>query len=182
MIPCGEGKNKFPVSVGGAVVRPGFAGVFSRERSPASRCPGDVRGRTTCRAAAPSGTFSSLHFSITQTKNQTLSGPIPRPGRQTAVLPRGGAADRVRRNSPSPLGYTGRGGMRYAELFPAAGGLRRAVLRQSPGVCPGPFPPGQLGAAAVPPAPIESGGAPGSGRAAVCQPQDSQISPPSAFR
>ena len=28
MIPCGEGKSKFFVSVGGAVVRPNFAGVF----------------------------------------------------------------------------------------------------------------------------------------------------------
>ena len=28
MIPCGEGKSKFFVSVGGAVVKPDFAGVF----------------------------------------------------------------------------------------------------------------------------------------------------------
>ena len=28
MIPREEGKSKFPVSVGGAVVKPGFAGVF----------------------------------------------------------------------------------------------------------------------------------------------------------
>ena len=28
MIPCGEEKSKFFVSVGGAVVKPGFAGVF----------------------------------------------------------------------------------------------------------------------------------------------------------
>ena len=31
MIPCGEGKSKFFVSVGGAVVKPDFAGVFQAE-------------------------------------------------------------------------------------------------------------------------------------------------------
>ena len=50
MIPCGEGKSKFFVSVGGAVVKPDFAGVFQpgnlrrkllSQRFPGSRSQGN---------------------------------------------------------------------------------------------------------------------------------------------
>ena len=43
MIPCGERKSKFFVSVGGAVVKPDFAGIFNRGISAASYCPKDFR-------------------------------------------------------------------------------------------------------------------------------------------
>ena len=43
MIPCEERKSKFFVSVGGAVVKPDFAGIFNRGISAASYCPKDFR-------------------------------------------------------------------------------------------------------------------------------------------
>ena len=43
MIPCREGKSKFFVSVGSAVVRPNFSVFFNRRIFAASYCPKDFR-------------------------------------------------------------------------------------------------------------------------------------------
>ena len=43
MIPCEEGKSKFFVSVGSAVVKPDFRKFFNRGISTASYCPKDFR-------------------------------------------------------------------------------------------------------------------------------------------
>lgn len=77
--------------------------------------------------------------------------PGPLPDTETGIASQSAPFD-LFRASPA---YTGRGGRCYAELFPAAGGLCRPVLRQSPGFPPGAGRPGQPGAAAAPAAQVK---------------------------
>ena len=73
MIPCGEGKSKFFVSVGGAVVKPKIAGVFQAgnfrrrllsQRLPGSRFQGNGWGVYPPKASAlPTALHPDIQFS-----------------------------------------------------------------------------------------------------------------------